>query len=368
MFRLIIATSVLLVGCGEPDSPGYQGECVAGVEPVWIAGSEGDRAEVGKFGRADAVILDPNGLLLVGDESEEYQELKVFDVNAENPGEYNDPLPSVADVGADPGPGGSGELEFRNISGFAIHPTTGEIFVVEQANRRVQILRWSSEPRSDTPFEFVRFWGGGAVDLDNPEDGEFVRLQAANFDSAGRLYISDDAKGYALNARRDIQVFDEDLEFITTIGDSSYGSAAEGNLEEPENFVFDEGRDRIYVADEGTNDIAIFKYSDYSFVERFGAFEGDPNGVVLDQAGVIYVIDQDTSRIDFFDPETLEPVGCFGRNTAPDDLTPSTFNSPDTLALDLDADLFIVVDQGHHRVQGFSLSELQAAAGLATNP
>jgi DNA-binding beta-propeller fold protein YncE len=186
----------------------------------------------------------------------------------------------------------------------------------------------------------------------------------------GRLFASDDAKGAASSARRDVQVFGPDDKFITSFGGDDYGPLGlSGNLQEPENFAIDELRDRIYVCDEGPNNIAVYRYSDFSFIQRIFGFISTPNGIDIDQYGYLYTVDQgnnNTSLVRVFEPEGLTQVFQFGGVSAESDLTPGLFNSPDTLFIHVERDTLIIADQGHDRIQGFRLSEIQRRACLRT--
>jgi len=309
-------------------------------------------------------------LLLAGDEDPAYEEINLFDIGAEDPTAPADLLVGLYDIAAEPGPGGDGPLEFRAISGFARNETDGSIYVVEQGNGRIQVLRPIGDRMAPPYYEHGSFIGAFAPGPDNPADGEFVRLQAARTDSMGRLYISDDARMAAETARRDIQVFDAEGTFLFKFGDASYGAiGTSGNLQEPENFVIDEARDRIYVCDEGQRTIAVFTFGDRSFVTRFGEglFLGTPNGIDVDEDGNIYIVDEGNilaSYVRILDPDTFEEVARFGDLSAEDDLRPGFFNSPDTLHIDIAEDLLVIADQGHDRIQGFSLSEIRRRACL----
>ncbi len=336
------------------------------VEPLWIAGRSGSRDELGAFGKPDAIFLTPGGILIAGDEDSDYEEVHLFDTRTDDPAQRSDFIDPLVDWGANPGPGGSGEFEFRGVSGFAADPDTGALYIVEQGNGRIQVLQPAEDPNSPPYYEFDRFIGAFAPDRDNPGDGEFVRLQAARTDRLRRLFVSDDAKDNARGARRDVQIFDEEGNYLARFGDGSYGEPGEdGNLDEPENFVIDEVRDRVYVCDEGPNNLVVYRYSDLSFITRIGGFVGTPNGVDIDQFGYVYTVDEgddDETRVRVLEPDHLTEVFRFGGYSSSSDLTPGRFNSPDTLIIDIGQDLIIVADQGHDRIQGFSLSEIQALA------
>ena len=350
MVRLTMATAVVLsAACGDnalpatPDAGPDDDPCTPGapaiIEPVWIAGFQGAAPEVGAFGKADALYLDPNGLLLVGDEDPAYDELALFDVDAVTAGV----APPVADIGG-----------WQSIGGINREPSSGDIFVVELRANRVRIMRWADDPRGAPYLTQVGTLGAPAVDLDNPGPGEFVRAQTVDFDSQGRIYVTDDGKVDGATGARDVQVFAPDRTFIERFG--------RGDLQEPENFVFDEARNRIYVTDEGPKDVAVFRFDDHTLETRVGGFLGIPNGIDVDQYGTLYVMDEDAGQVLVFDPDTLEEVYRFGADSDPTDLTPGTFRSPDTLVVDVARGLLLVTDQGHHRVQAFALADVQARA------
>lgn len=358
--------TMLSISPGASNASVCQAETEAVLEPIWIAGGSGPRSAKGLFGKPDAIFIDSNGILLAGDEDPDYEELHLYDVESEDPEETADRIRPLLDFGADPGPGGDGVLEFRAISGIAQDPLTKKVYVVEQQNGRVQILKPAPNPLHSPFYLFDSFFGGFAQDPDHPRDGEFVRLQAIRFDSQRRIYLSDDAKNAASSARRDIQVFSPELEFLYKFGDSSYGPLGQqGNLQEPENFAFDELRDRIYVCDEGPRNIAIFRFGDRSFVRRLGGFLGTPNGVAIDGLGYLYAVDEGNdqhSYVRVFHPETLQEVFRLGDRSGSGDSQPGYFNSPDSLLIHIERDLLLVADQGHDRIQAFRLSEIQYRA------
>lgn len=374
--RTLALSALWVCGCGDnlaPPSASPDGGPIAScqaaepgiLEPVWMAGHTGPRMELGSFGKPDAVLVDPSGIVLAGDEDPDYEELHLFELDSSV-----DELMALADLGADPGPGGTGPLEFRGISGLARDAMTGRIYVVEQGNDRIQLLD-PVTPVAAPYYQHAGFMGQAAADPDNPSDGEFVRLQAARVDRLGRLYVSDDARGYHPRARRDVQVFSPDGTFLFKLGDTSYGDSPgqNGRLGEPENFVLDEWNNRIYVCDELSREVAVYRYDDRSYLGRIGGFRGIPNGIDIDRHGYLYVVDEgddEESAIRVIDPNTGQELYRFGARSEADDLRPGTFHSPDTLTIDRQLGLIVIADQGHDRLQAFSLAQVQARACIAS--
>jgi len=348
--RLLPLLIVPLLAC-QPFDPGAQ-PCVEDedgiVEPAWMAGFSGTASQTGAFGAPDAVVIDGRGLLLAGDEHEDHEQIHVYQTSDDDPAVAADLLAPVVDLGND-------ELEFDGVAGLAVSPVDGRVYVVEQRNRRVQIL----EPSEDAPwFEYGGLLGQTAADLDDPGDGEWVRPQAARVDSLGRVFVTDDGHDHPETARHDVQVFDADGDFLFAIGEP-------GDLEEPEGLALDEARNRVYVCDEQARDVVAFRYDDGSLVGRFGASDSKPNGIDVDHLGNVWVVYEDgAGYVVVFDPDELEEIHRFGASSPANDETPGYFSSPDSLFADLDRDLLVVADQGHDRVQGFTLSELQQSGCL----
>lgn len=374
---------LLLVGCDEnhpmdppdtgmpvdtgprPDGGVEPDGCVVDetliVEPLWIAGGPGPASDLGTLGKPDGLYIDGN-ILMGGDEHEDYQSINLYDLDSDDPTVMSDQLTPIADLDAAAG------FTWGGVSGITRNPDTDLLYAVQAGTPRVTVLRPMG--RMTAPHYAVdHILGEAAVVPTAPVDGEFVRPQTARVDSMGRVYITDDARGAPGGVRRTVEVFDSADTFLFRFGGTDGGptEGMDGNLMEPENLVIDEARDRIYVCDEGNAQIVVYRFSDRSYIRRFGAFAGIPNGIDVDQYGYIYIVDEgdgSTSTVRVFDPETFTQIYRFGEISAEDDLRPGFFNSPDSLIIDLSRDLLVIADQGHHRYQGFRLSDLQRRACL----
>lgn len=342
------------------------------IEALWTAGGTGTPEEIGPMGRPDAIYLDDD-VLMVGDEDGAYQEIHLYDLNSDDATMIGDRLTPTADLG---GPSGFAGLSFSFISGLTEDPATGNIYVAEQGRGSIQVLQNLGE----SPFYGWINTIGSIVNPDEcsclPGDGEFARIQAVRFGPEGRLWVSDDGRWFDNNlVRRDVQVFSASGEFQFKFGDPSYGPRyAQGNLEEPENFVIDRDRNRIYVCEESERgrEIVIFAYDDRTFVQRFGRSpNGVPNGIDIDQHGNIYVMwegadggSPEETSVRVYDPMTLTEIYRFGGYSDASDTRTGYFNSPDTMIIDVEKDLLMVADQGHRIAQGFRLSEIQTRGCL----
>lgn len=148
----------------------------------------------------------------------------------------------------------------------------GRIAVGDGGNHRVQIF--------DSARRFLR-----SVGQEGRLPGRFVNPCCVAFDPGGRLYVADPGRG-------DIQVFDKNGTFVRIIGSEGSGEGQFARLGKP---YVDPNSGLLWVPDFANDRVEVVD-PDGSFVAAYGtgaegvSFDG-VNGVVLDEAGRIFVVD-----------------------------------------------------------------------------
>ena len=182
----------------------------------------------------------------------------------------------VASVGEE----GSGPLQFNAPNGIAISPITGQVYIADRDNHRIQVLN------PDLTFSHS-FGSKGSA------NGQFLYPRNIAIDSQGLVYATD-------YDNHRIQKFSPDGKFVGQFGTKGSGP---GNLKEPVGIAIDiVATGLVYVSEQGNNRISVFT-SDGVFLNRFGSKgsyrdEFDhPYGLTFDKNGFLYVCDFNNSRI-----------------------------------------------------------------------
>ncbi len=225
---------------------------------------------------------------------------------------------------------GSGEGQFKFPSGIAFD-ASGNIYVVEQQNNRVQVLNSS--------FNFVKQW---AV---NTTSQSTLRWGLA-LDGNGNVYIADPFNH---------QVAKYPATFPQS-GVANYWGGfgiTDGKFNTPLDITVD-GLGTIYVADVNNNRIQKFNSSGAFLSKMLSGPPGDgqfnsPYGITTDQSRNVYVTDFDLDRVQKFDSEGnfVAKWGLVGSSDG-------QFIDPSGIAVDGNQDIY-VVDQTN-RIQIFSSS------------
>ena len=172
---------------------------------------------------------------------------------------------------------GNGPLQFNVPRGITVHPTTGQIFIADTCNHRIQVLN------KDLTYShsFGQF-GSSPEQFHHPCD--------VTFDNEGYLYVTD-------NNNHRIKKFTSRGQYISTF--SSEGSNP-GQIKHPISIIID--NNLLYVSEYGNNRISIFD-TNGCFIHCFGKYgsgEGEfdrPNGITVDSLGNLYVSDFDNNRL-----------------------------------------------------------------------
>ncbi|XP_066294551.1 tripartite motif-containing protein 3-like [Branchiostoma lanceolatum] len=236
-----------------------------------------------------------------------------FDVNVQ---ESHIPLLTI-------GRPGSGVGELNGPAGVAVD-TDGNIVVVEQGNKRVQIF----DADSGHPLRSFPVDGEDPYGIDVDSNGVFL-VTSFNKDHGIRRYSKEGKllntfKPDCIQVPTDVAVL-KDGRMVAADGTSCLllqpdggfiREIGKGHLLDPRFIAVDESRDVMFVTDGGTHKIAVFDLdgnSKFDFSkegENGGELQG-PRGITLDQTGDVIVCDKDGGRVQVFRPD-----GTFVRKVA----------------------------------------------------
>ena len=172
---------------------------------------------------------------------------------------------------------GSGPLQFEHPRGLAIHPTTGQIYIADSINHRIQVI--------NNDFTYSHSFGsfGNAP-------GQLNRPSYIAFDSAGNAYIVNFASHC-------VDVFDCSGNHLWRFGSRGSG---EGQLSYPTSITIDP-HGIVYITEYENGRISVFN-TEGKFIRCIGC-QGDevefkePYGVTVDMLGNLYVSDGGNYRI-----------------------------------------------------------------------
>ena len=225
-------------------------------------GGKGGSGNV-QFSSPRGVAITPDNFILVSDESHRIQKISMD----------GDCIASVGEKG-------SGPLQFNDPAGIAIFPITGQVYIADWFNNRIQVL--------NPDLTFSHSFGS-----EGSANGQFYKTCDIAIDSQGLVYVTD-----FINHR--IQKFSPDGKFVAQFG--SFGSGP-GQLNCPYGITIDTvGTGLVYVSEYGNNRVSVFT-SDGVFVSSFGR-EGSnidqfnsPAGLSFNKVGLLYVCDADNDQI-----------------------------------------------------------------------
>ena len=176
------------------------------------------------------------------------------------------------------GTGGASPLQFSYPSGIAVHPTTGQIFVVENGNNRIHVV--------NKDFGFSHF-----ISSQGTVPGRLTSPWDISLDSVGRVYVAN-------GGNRCIDVFTSDGKYLKRFGSKGSGR---GQLNYPSSISIDTNN-LIYVTEYYNNRISVFNISG-EFIEHISDRENRegklkyPCGIAIDSLGALYVSDSGNNRV-----------------------------------------------------------------------
>ena len=172
---------------------------------------------------------------------------------------------------------GNGPLQFDIPLGITVHPTTGQIFIADTGNHRIQVLN-----KDLTYSHSFGKQGSSPEQFNYPCD--------VTFDNEGYLYVAD-------TNNHCIKKFTSTGQYISTF--SSCGSNP-GQITNPSSIIID--NNLLYVSEYGNNRISIFD-TNGCFIHCFGkrgSGEGEFDnlcGITVDSLGNLYVSDAGNNRL-----------------------------------------------------------------------
>ena len=244
----------------------FSGDCVTILDregkKVKSLGGKGGSGNV-KFSSPRGVAITPDKFILVSDESNRIQKISMDGY-------------LIASVGR----AGRGPLQFNCPDGIAISPITGQVYIADWFNHRIQVLN------PDLTFSHS-FGSRGSA------NGQFRFPHGIAIDSQGLVYVTD------RNNDR-IQKFSPDGKFVGQFGTKGSGP---GQLNRPVGITIDTAATGlVYVSEEDNNRISVFT-SDGVFVSSFGSRGSNidqfnvPFGLAFNKDGFLYVCDWSNSRL-----------------------------------------------------------------------
>ena len=172
---------------------------------------------------------------------------------------------------------GNGPLQFNVPIGITVHLTTGQIFIADMYNHRIQVFN------KDLTYSHSFGKKGSSQEQFNcPWD--------VTFDNEEYLYVAD-------RYNHCIKKFTSTGQYISTF--SSEGSNP-GQIKQPTSIIID--NNLLYVSELGNNRISIF-YTNGYFIHCFGksgSGEGEfsgPCGITIDSLSNLYVSDSGNNRL-----------------------------------------------------------------------
>ena len=213
-----------------------------------------------KFSSPLGVAITPDNFILVADEH------KIQKISMDGK--------CIKSVGKQ----GSGPQDFDGPRNIAISSNTGQIYVTDCNNHRIQVLN------PDLTFSYTFGTKGSA-------EGQFINPLDVTIDRRGLVYVTD------FNNHR-IQIFTSEGQFLSQFGTKGSGP---GQLSYPLGIVIDDNN-LMYITKQCNHCISIFT-TDGQFVRSFGGQGSSvgqfnkPRGITFDREGYLYVCDYCNNRL-----------------------------------------------------------------------
>jgi tripartite motif-containing protein 71 len=154
---------------------------------------------------------------------------------------------------------GIAETELSLPSGIAIDPSSGNVYVADTGNNRIQVF--------SNDGTYVSKWGEYR---EVSRNGTLKFPQRIALDEQGNVYVAD-------TGNNRIQVFSNNGTYVSKWGRYGIGN---GSFNQPSGIAIDPSSGNVYVADTGNNRIQVFS-NDGTYVSKWGEFGRSEVGVRL---------------------------------------------------------------------------------------
>ena len=272
---------------------------------------------------------------------------------------------------------GSSTGRFDIPTDLAIDKSSGDIYVVDSDNNRVQRFQ------DDGDYDNLEFGSSDSNDNDYLGSPSAIAIHS----SSDNIYVAD-------STTDSISVFSDNGNFLFKFGDTGSG---DDEFRDVSGMIIDDDDDILYVADTRNDRIQMYELTDGSncpsgtdeivndevcFIDNFGS-SGDDDGRFDEPAGLafdeddklLYVADTENNRIQVFEivsgntcpsgtNEIIDGV-CFVEEYGSSGTGNGDFNSPSGLALDTSNDLLYVADTDNNRVQILALPQKDSSGSNA---
>ncbi len=230
---------------------------------------------------------------------------------------------------------GQDDGKFDRQYGVAVSPTSGNLYVADLGNNRVQVFN----PGGPFLGKFGTLGSG---------DGQFNGPNGLAFSPSGNLYITD-----FFNNR--VEVFNPSGTFLGKFGGPGSGN---GQFSNPGGIAVSPVSGNVYVADDGNSRVQEFTPTGV-FITKFGALGSDdgqfiagPNEVaVAPGSGDVYATDYGNDRVQQFHSD-----GTFVAKFGTTGSGPGQFRGPEGIAFSPSSGMLYVTEHIGNRVQQFSPS------------
>ncbi|MEA2302195.1 MAG: tripartite motif-containing protein 71 [Solirubrobacteraceae bacterium] len=240
------------------------------------------------------------------------------------------------------GSGGSGDGQFSLPFGVAVDPSSGEVYVADELNNRVE--RFSGVGGYLSQFGTS---GSGDGQLSSPEG---VAVDPSSHD----VYVAD------VDNNR-VERFSSAGVYLSQFGTSGSG---DGQFSFPIGVAVDPSSRDVYVIDAGNSRVERFSPDGVAYLSQFGTSgSGDgqfsfPIGVAIDaSSGDVYVVDQNDPRV-----ERFSAAGVYLSQFGGSGVGGGTFSSPGGAAFDPATGVLYVADQANDLVEFFGRGPVVSGA------